>query len=344
MAKRYWWNQEPKNDIEIVSSTSFAPLDQSSPKRYLLDELDNHSITEDLEDSLLRIPDRSTQNDNVLKTIRNWPVPSNDGSDNLVRVEAPGFGNGEEPVGVAMVTEAVDPPSPSPRGRQLKEPVEPAEDEPVEPASRLRSRTPFKIRENLSHLFGWDKPVDPDPEYEEGVSKVEITAPGNKTTPKPINNESHTCGDNRSKLKYWKPCNRLGLLNNDQYSAFNYELNLIKNHINDFPLCYPWVFWITNDNKTVANTVIGNLIDLKLSLKLIKNIYKESKIMIFKLGVLPRRKTDENVDSISIDIQVNHQNDYEAFKEILQICLDSTLYKPDLDRMYIDKFLLPNNY
>lgn len=292
MPRRHWWNN--LDDIEIVSSNHTGPLDQSSPRGFRLNELDNDSITEDLEDSLLRL-NTVRQHENILNELDQ--VPSEVESIVL-------------PLEPEICTDV--------RGRKITV----TEDIPLT-RTRSRSKTPFKIRDNLSHLFGWDKLLDTDPEYEEEASEVE----GEGTdTPQPV--------EEYPKLKYWKPCSRLALLDNDQFSAFLFELSLIKNHINDFPLNFPWVIWITRSSKTEVKTVVENAIDLKLATKYIKGIYQECKVMVFKLGVLPKRKIPENINGISIDIQVNHDYDFDAFKDIVNMTLNGALYKPDIDRMF----------
>lgn len=290
--KKCWWNTDLTDDIEIITS-NYPPLDQSSPKADRFEELDH--ITDDLEDSIMRLDTKKLPKYHMdefnLEKAFELPEPS-----------------------PSIVESTLDE-----RGRKV------TVTEDVSSAfsgSRSRSRTPFKIRDNISHLLGWDKLEDQDPEYDETISKLGISGSLQK-------DKIHF-----SKLSYRKPCSRLALLDNDQVSAFNFELRLIRNHITDFPLNFPWVVWVSKESKTEWKTIIGNKIDFKSATKFIKSIYTDCKIMVFKLGVLPKRKNAENIDSISIDIQVSHDNDYDAFKQILYTCLDGNLYSPDIDRTY----------
>lgn len=193
------------------------------------------------------------------------------------------------------------------------------------PKQSSRSRTPKKIRDSITHLLGWFQEADV-----ENNEEVDLE---NTVSLLDMSKISFLRVDWSPKLKYYKPCSRLALLNSDQYYAFNYEMDLLKTKVNDFPLYFQWCFWVWNEKYIGVHSIIENLIDLKVTCKTLKELYENSKVSIFKKGLIPRRKHPLNIDGVSIDIQVDHHEAYEVFKGIIKIVVDGTLYKPDIDCM-----------
>lgn len=196
------------------------------------------------------------------------------------------------------------------------------------PLSRApsRSKSPFKIRDNINYLFGWDKtpiPLDDDPHEE--IHNYELSRV----------NDLHL--DRTSlempALNYHYPASRLALLSPEQTHTFNFELNYIRQRSDNFPLYDQWVIYCVEDK---SFTQLGGFDDskrLSVGFKEIKKKYNESKIILCKIDTPPKKSHPRNKESSTLDFKVCHDHDYNIFKRIVKLVVCQLLIHLDLNRM-----------
>lgn len=192
------------------------------------------------------------------------------------------------------------------RGRKLQ----------VSELTRTRSITPFNIRDNISHLLGWDQEYS-DREWDDQINKLIIT-------------EKHLINISDNKVGYCKPSSRSAIIKDEQNSALVFEKAYMKKIFNDFPLYYPWAVY-EKDKSLECDTVLQTFIDYQIIFKRLKRNNSKDKIMIFRSGIVPKRTDEFNIKSCTIDMKITDKMiEFETFKKITKLLIDDTFFGPEV--------------
>lgn len=180
-----------------------------------------------------------------------------------------------------------------------------------------RSITPFKIRDNMSAVFGWAVEGSDD-DFEGNISKISLLrCNGIKQ-------------DSTSKLAFSKPCSKIAILNTEQNNALNFELSILKTKLGYFPSYYNWnaVMFKTDKSRIIKN--IEYLHEADLLVKDIKEFTTYDKINITRHKFDPGRKG--NVKGCSVDMKLfNGEMEHKSFCHLIKLIIDgNSLAQPNI--------------
>lgn len=198
------------------------------------------------------------------------------------------------------------------------------------------SVTPLRIRDNLHHLLHTlQSEYDiKDLSYEERKQTQFLQNMGMDRSVRSVN---------ISKLCTFSgvPSSRLALLDNNQCSAFLYQLQKYKSHASQYSYYFSWMAWCekigSRGKKLIAEAVIDTNIDFEQYMKSLKKRVSlvDHRFHLLKLNFLPKRKSQRMINGGTIDIQVSINEGYEMFKELGRLVMEDTLYKPrSIQRKY----------
>lgn len=200
------------------------------------------------------------------------------------------------------------------------------EGRPKSQGSLGSSVTPLRIRDNLSFLLNL---TSKDTEEEDKELRREVLDVGKHLGNRVKYSDTYSAG---------APCTRLVLLKPAQCSAFLLQLKKIKKTAEDYSFYYDWILWIEEEplednvssKELRVERAIESKLDLKIAMRYLKKTLKNphAKVHIAKAGIVPKRLSSNLIESGTLKFQIPLSYEHEMLKEVLDIVLDDTLYKP----------------
>lgn len=205
----------------------------------------------------------------------------------------------------------------------LKQEENPFLDKPIISSPLGASRTPLKIRDNLSCMFG----LKPEP-----VSQLtnQVTTGGGKF----IHQEQSVF-----------PVSRMMVLGSLERAVFKSQIEDLRTRTNEYFFYFKWVLWVKcvkpepshSDSERASGSiltavqVIETNLDLSVAAKAIKEKLrnKNDTLIFFKLGLVPSKSSNSLLNGSTIKIRVASELSYDFYKSTSLIIMNDDLNSPD---------------